>query len=456
MSIKYINWNKEAEKIILTYEAFDEFKQSLDENKRYYNCDGFKTIRSYWTNGEWTLNEDYGDSTIWMGCWDETKGDYEYKIYTTAEEQLTKEAKSGMKCRRELGKMLENKYGKKFTSCFGSLKVDKDLKFKSIDNFSLVQALHNINRCNGPLIGINYNVEEKVWDNVYKADVKSAYPAAAASKIPDIRTGEIIYGYFEPTIEWPVVFYLKSYHIAEYGMYDTHTDCLSGLWKFRNMKKAPNRTKFKNEPYIEFRDIRPEDEVCLRCKYSEYDLSVFCEIFEKKEKTKDKTERENLKNLLNFTIGTFDFLLFEKDKKNIKNKSKYDYFGHIRAVILARHNHKMIEYYKEMRKKGYQLLCIQTDSMVWRGGPLDCVVDTSNLGDFHREISNGRVWFHGCGAYFIEDSESWILKHQGIKEFPAIDNLGDFVEYFKDNDFFIEYVEYDPDTEKHIKRSYKV
>lgn len=429
---KYLDWRKESQKIIVPVDDWNDLVYSLDASKQRTDVWQKKTIRSYWRDWQWYLtNNQSGKPCIYTGGVNEN-GFQEYIIYTAGTSGIDDESFGGFECKRELNSILINRTGKGLEARFGYIGANKHKRFNNSDfsEYELIVALHNINRCNGPLIGTEYGTDNTYYDSgIYKADVKSAYPFAALYEIPDIRTGEIVKGYVAPTEEWPVVYYLKSYHIAEFNKYDTHSDKYSPLWRFRNKDKKPHYTQFKKEPYIEFRRVPDEEEVCLRCKYSIYNLKEFEQIYLDKERA-EGTNKAQKKALLNNTIGTFDYVLMEDDLKTI-SENTYSYIGHVRAVILARHNHKMIEYYNEIVKKGYEFICIQTDSMIWRGGPLDCVVKTQKIGDFHEEITNGRLFLHGCGAYFIEDENSYIEKHQGIKDFPAIDNLEDFREFFK-------------------------
>lgn len=411
--LRYIDWDTEALSMVIEPLKYNEIFDSLDPNKEVLK--GGWTVRSKWREGYWSYSTDsVGDPVLFV--MDE---DGKFHKYYISEKQ-------GFKARRVLVEKMKSNNHKAIQSRFGAIDLNKE------ENVWLVQAIHDINRCNGPLVGCIYsdNVE---LTNVYKADVKSAYPSQAIKDMPDWHTAELVEGYIEPTEEWPVVFYLKSHHIAEFGKYDTHDDCWNELFIYRNTI-LPNHTEHKNEPAIGFDNtIDDDDERCIRCKYSPYDWNEFKEFFDLKESAFEPEEKQEAKNVMNFAIGTLDYVILDEETKSRVVRRDMKYFGHLRAVILARHNHEMIQYYDEIVSKGYELISIQTDSMMWQGGPLDCVVDTNNLGDFHGEIAAGRLYCHGCGAYWIEDETNSIMKHQGIKNFPKeeINSYQKFKEFFE-------------------------
>lgn len=406
--LKYIAWDIEAEKHKISPQEYNEFFDTLDASKEIDPNDRKNTVRTWWRVGSWSFKTDSRGKPVLYYCDNKCK----FHIYTIEEE-------GGFEAKRILVNKMKQNNGKAIQARFGTVEP------------KYVQQIHDINRCNGPLIGSKYsnNIE---LENVYKADVKSAYPYNALTDIPDWHTAQEVKGYIKPTEEWPVVYYLNSHHIAEYGKYDTHIDCWSSLFKEYRNTTRPNYTSYKHESAIGFERVPEDEEVCIKCKYSKYDWYEFQEFFDLKE-----NGDENAKSVMNFSIGTLDFVIMDETKSKVKQDSNYEYFGHIRAVILARHNHNMIQYYKEIAARGYKFIAVQTDSMMWQGGPLDCVVETSNIGDFHGEIAAGRLYCHGCGAYWIEDEHNRIEKHQSIKGFPEINSYEEFKAFFEKTKEFI-------------------
>lgn len=457
---RYIRWSLEADVWLLEKEEWNRLIARLRSNPERWpevkNVDRQKTLRLVWLDGKWHIDS---DELYFAPCYDRyfifrlKKKQKELKVKTRykfldKEETIVPKGMTGMNARVILKEKMQEIKGFKEQKAFGALDLSKE------DERELAKAVHNINRCVGPFIGVNQKYLGKVTERVWKADYSSAYPAHGTYKIPDIRQREIVKGRERPTEEWPVCFYLKSGHLAEYGIYDTHIDGFSELYKeYRN---PFNRKNKYGEPAVKFKMIDDEDEVTLRMKYSKYDLKEEFDYFYKMKQ--EKKDREAAKAVLNMSIGTFDFL--PRKKKQICWNSGYRYFGHIRAVILARHNHEMIERYREIKGRGMELVSIQTDSMIWTttdpqiDGRLESTVCAllAKMGDFVEEICNGRVYIAHCGAYFIEDAIVKIIKHQGIENFDeSIDSLEGFIDWFKNNKVIIRADEMDEDGYYQLK-----
>ena len=424
-SRRYIEWDKEAVKISISDP--DEWNEKVAT----LNWDNYimfeeaqiarvKTLRAVWIYGTWTYQFNGERPVVYIGY---DIDNYEIWYFNPDNGQGIK-GFAALKVLKE--KMVETN-GKKLQARFGALNQmdEEDLK--------LVQPLHNINRCVGPFIG-NTSIRKNQYytDKIYKADVSSAYPAEGIYNLPDLHTAELIRGYVEPSEEWPIVFYLESNHVAEYKQKPLN---LSGEKKTLNKIVKPKR---KNEHPVYFGfAFNDEPELCLRCKYSKYNLEEFLYFYDRKK------EDELAKAVMNLAIGTFDFVVVPKGEVV---KSKNSYFGHLRAIICGRHNHKMIEYYNEIEKKGYEVLQVQTDSIIWRGGPIDSAIAEKEIGKLHLEIENGRGFIHGCGAYWVEDENNRICKHQGIKNWSDdIDTLEKFKEFFESNEYKMEFMKIDPE-----------
>lgn len=425
-----IRWDKEA--VICSFSEFEEWNKRVDtldwEEYIPFECTrGVRTSRSFWLYGRWSFEFTGQESVkIYVGY---EIDHHEIWIFNENNNQSIR----GFEARKILVEKMFQTNGKKLQARFGALNglVDDDL--------FTIQAIHNINRCVGPFIG-NASFKKNVFyeSSVYKADVSSAYPGEGIYKLPDLRTAQIFDEYIEPSEEWPIVFYLEHHHIAEYGRFDTHKDQFHPLYRwYRGNGKKPRKTSWKKERPIGFTDLFTEEpELCLCCKYSDYNLEEFLYFYEQKSRGIEK-EREEAKAVMNLAIGTFDFVCTDEKGNVIKSKSTY--FGHLRALICARHNHNMIQYYDEIVRKGYEVLQVQTDSIIWRGGPIESAIDEKKIGKLHLEIEDGRVFIHGCGAYWIEDKENKIEKHQGIKNFPKdVNSLEEFKKFFENGNPIIE------------------
>lgn len=460
---RYIRWYIEGDIWLLEKEEWNRLIARLRSNPERWpevkNVDRQKTLRLVWLDGKWCIDISRGELffapsynkyyVFRVSKKQKVKAKTKYKFLDEEEVKALKDI-AGMDALHILKEKMQEIKGFKEQKAFGALNLEKE------DERELAKAVHNINRCVGPFIGVNQKYLGKITERVWKADYSSAYPAHGTYKIPDMRQREIVKGRERPTEEWPVCFYLKSGHVAEYRMYDTHIDGFSELYqKYRN---PSNRKSKHDEPAVRFKIIDDEDEITLRLKYSKYDLKEEFDYFYKMKQ--EKKDREAAKAVLNSSIGCFDFLPRNKKTKQPLWNSNYRYFGHIRAVILARHNHEMIERYKEIKGRGMELVSIQTDSMIWTttdpqiDGRLESTVCAllAKMGDFVEEICNGRVYIAHCGAYFIEDAIVKIIKHQGIENFDeSIDSLEGFIDWFKNNKVIIRADEMDEDGYYQLK-----
>ena len=425
--IRYVYWSKEAQIIhIENDEKWDELINSFDPDKKINNPAGVKTLRAMWNNGKWAA--DIKGNMVYIY----TKDLDGYKIYVspqTAEGKNKEEIPiSGMEARNMLAHELLKTNGKSFQARFGGIAQTADKfvydKESGMSNLEVVAALHRINQNVGPFIGNASLLPNQNYEGVNKADVDSAYPNQAVNKIlPTLKDSKIIKGYVEPTAEFPFVFYLESNHIAIYNELDTHRDCFHPLYKnFRPDDSLVVKRKMKKEYRADFLRISKEKEICLCCKASEFNLEEFL-IFHGIKSRSEGIEKTKAKAVLNLTIGTFDMV-------NCPNYSllpyRYTYFGHLRAVILARHNHSMMNYYDEIVKRGGRVLQVQTDSIMWQGEVIESVKREKGLGNLVLEIESGKAFIHGCGAYWIEDNNKHIEKHQGLANFPAVNSMEEF------------------------------
>lgn len=417
--LRYIYWDKEAEKeVVSDYYEWNDIMDTLDWSLYipWEATYGIRTHRGFWLDGRWSYQIKNECPVVYIG----------YELYKHVIISFNSTS-DGIKALKALKAKMKETNGKLFEARFGGLPQDKE-------NLPRVKQLHEINRCVGPFVG-NASLQKNQWydSGVYKADVSSAYPAAGRDKLPTLKGCRLVNGYVEPSEEWPIVFYLKNHHIAEYGVFDTHEDMQHELYKWyrgRGDRKV-HKTKRKKEMPVKFLPF-VEDELCLCCKYSEYDLKEFDYFYDLKSSS-DKEEAEIAKGVMNKSIGTFD-MVDCPDMELLPCKIKY--FGHLRAIICARHNHNMIKYYDEIVSKGYKVIQVQTDSIIWQGGMIESATREKAMGKLHLEIENGKGFIHGCGAYWVEDNNTAIEKHQGIRGWKeyGIDSLEKFREFFETTD----------------------
>lgn len=446
IDIGHFDWENESEYIIIDdHEEWNKFIATLDRNKfiPFEATYGLRTNRSFWIDNRWSIIIQGECPTVYLGI-------------NMQKKQIVKFApdshKGGLAARKVLVNKMHETNGKKLQARFGALSQDRELYWLEWTNLDVVKALHQINRCVGPFIG-SIDKNTYVSEGLYKADVSSAYPSCGRERLPDLKKSKMVRGYVEPSEEWPIVFYLVGHHIAEYGVFDTHKDMKHDLYQlYRNSHTCKMwKTKKKKEKAVSFgpgylsQELK-DLEVCLCCKYSKYDLKEFDYFYNLKESLEDGSERDEAKGVMNYSIGTFDMI-------NCPNYEilpyKMKYFGHLRALICARHNHNMIEYYDDLIKSGYRIIQVQTDSIIWQGKMASCVSREKTFGALHLEIENGHGYIHGCGAYWVEDDNRVIEKHQGIRNWDLnkdkIQSLDDFRRFFETNEIEFEHWELQPD-----------
>lgn len=477
--IRYIYWKREAEtRIYYTPESWNAAVSELDADRRKNNITRVKTLRAMWVNGSWTANinqqclncEIYGEKDgkyFIMKHYNLNKMSREDKNESENEEPVIIEGKAaeddgiltGGECRSLLKDKMKETNGKSFNARFGTLLHSNENKFPGSEftQLDVVIAVHKINQTVGPFIANASLLQNQYHKGVNKADVSSAYPANAVNKtLPTWKDSKIVKGYVEPTEEYPFVFYLVSHHLAIYNELSTVDDIRHTLYKNYRPFEEKIITQYKKEKRSKpLPFINEEKEYSLCCKASEYNLDEFKWFYEQKSKT-EGPEKQKMKDVMNKTIGTFDMIECPNYVYLPKRTpwGDYDsYEGHLRAVILARHNHNMMKYYDAIEAAGGEVVQVQTDSIMWKGPIPDCVSRKSELGALVLEIENGRAFIHGCGAYWIEDEHQHIEKHQSIANFPeGIETLEQFAEIFETaktqnkKDVYIKRLVIDPNT----------
>lgn len=409
-SLRYVDWRREADIFTCDKQEINDILDSLDKQKEIKEVNSRKTVRTFWYDC-WYYNEN--EKSIY--CADE---EGKYFIYKSelGSKNLDRLERKGTLCAKALFEKFTERTGQSKSDAFGYFTYNKRKE---------IEIIHKCNRCVGPFIWSDSKYVNRRVENVWKADVSSAYPFSAGERLPDAKTAILVEGMELPSEEWPVAFY-SSGHVAEYGMYDTWIDMHNFLYKFCRGNRA--KKSKHGEDYVRFDE---DNNYTILMKYSEYSLKEEFEYFYSRKKTDDLA-----KDIMNCSIGTFDSLDWDKKNKGLINwKSHYSYYGHLRAVILARHNHRMCQEYDNLMKKGYKLITVQTDSLMWIGGPYEGAVKEKKIGNLISEIEDGYGFIHGCGGYFVNDNkrEEPIVKAQGIPDFPKdeMKTMEDFIEWFR-------------------------
>ena len=236
----------------------------------------------------------------------------------------------------------------------------------------------------------------------YKADVSSAYPAAACGALPDASSMMRIKGRVAPSKEYPFAFYEKSGHLAEYGKYDSHKWLGTFYRKYITFEKGEKQRDDLDARTVA---VEPDDEITILMRSAGYSLTKTMKMLYNR-----KVESDDVKQAMVAFFGFCQSVNF--------NKGKY---AHIVAVVYARHIQRMIEFSQKLRDAGCVPLMYATDSIAWRGKPPEglCVEpEKKSMGAFVLEYKNAVLRYKACGVYALQDLKTgniYLVKHQGIK-----------------------------------------
>ena len=194
---KYINWYKEAEYISLAPSEWLQLIDTLDFSKRLAVVRGMKTIRSLYLTGFWA----YDVNKNHLFRYDNEKEQFQIISYhnITEDGEIEINLTGGQARKLFTQEMANGKWQKRYGCLYQNGKLFDESA--PITNCLLVQMLHDINRCVGPFIGNDFRDNLTVDKGLWKADVKSAYPANSLDNLPDLHTASLEYGHFQPTEE---------------------------------------------------------------------------------------------------------------------------------------------------------------------------------------------------------------------------------------------------------------
>lgn len=188
------------------------------------------------------------------------------------------------------------------------------------------------------------SMARKPIDNIYKADVSSAFPYEACKRLPTLIDCKVIYSYdVQPTEEYPFVFFNNGrlLFLEEDGtIVDTQTFGQYYNWAMASLNYRNRRMQYDYPTY--------EHECCLCCKAGPSLQSIMEEIYEEK-----KHGDKHAKLLMNRFIG----YCWRKRQPN--------YF-HLAAVIIARCDNRIVEMARRLLDRGHTPLLIATDSIMWK------------------------------------------------------------------------------------------
>ena len=372
-NFKYIEWYKEAEVVKCTTDEFKEYYYWFKENGTRAKS------RTEWN--EWrdilpafSVAKKNGYKQLFT-C----DGDMNFRIYTTAQDDPTKDGCAGTKAIQALIDAVCEDCGTKdrriLARNFGTIK--KEVKKCIPKQFFYI----NKNLC-GP--------NSDYW-YASSVDDSSHYPAALCGELPTSKDCVELEGRVEPTEEYPFAFYIKSGHLCIHNGVDTRK------WTKSYFMKDLFNPKVHN-PYL-----KAEDDKTILMKRSDYRLDkTMDKFYSNKKNATDEKKRKEAKLVLNALIGMF----------HQKSYTSYKY-AHLAAVCLARANQSMLDMCETVGVGN--VLHVAIDGCIYLGDEeYGCEESDKGLGRFVQEFTGCEVKIAATNKYMaMKDGVLIKFKHGG-------------------------------------------
>ena len=233
---------------------------------------------------------------------------------------------------------------------------------------------------------MNIGYRGQILDEVYKADLSSAFPTQILRDLPTLHGSITVSGRAEPSEKYPFAFYTKSHHIKTLD-YDSHD---LNCWYYREYYKCDD-------------NVKDEDEVTILCpkmsaKYHDALAKAFEDCYNHR-----KDDSFN-KFIMNATIGYFQ-------------RNNNPALSFISAIVILRCNIDMIRRCYQLEEEGNIVLFIATDSIAWKGKPSSIAIDEKYLGSFTYEGKNTTFLGYSSKAYqWLTNDGKCITKYSGMKK----------------------------------------
>lgn len=370
--VRYIPWHK-MPKMNVSDEQFTEIFKSLDPKKRFT---GFYTKRSSYEEGSWTTKRLGLNRNIYirkngryLHYWSHIDNHKNYDGNKEKKKYLGRAAIS------TVNSMFEEKNNVTLKGAFGYSPIEVKLMCSPKQFYYTNDKYFN-----------------KELLSVSMADFTSHYPASAAGQLPDYRTAKTVQGTVKPTKEWPFALYIKSGHIAEYGVFDSHDwvnhKLFDRLFVFHDEYRGSTLVHKAQHPFL-----NPDEDETILMKASAYELGdIYAELYAKRK------ENEEFKNAMNKSIGYMATCVYSSFR-----------LAHIRAFIIGRANAKMLKVVDEVGLKPIIQICV--DGVAYIGSSTHGL-ENKTLGSLHQEFSGAKGIFRELNCYIIEQDDKIIkVKH---------------------------------------------
>ena len=253
-----------------------------------------------------------------------------------------------------------------------------------------------------PISFVNRKFVGQILSGVYKADISSAYPAAASETLPNAHAYKLIPEVVEPTEEYPFCFYSNG-HIAIFNELDSRKwpELDYGVYAHSQRKRECLNNK------IEYTIVMQASKYSLR--------PIFEEGYKNKEESFGDNEKiEYYKGLMNKAIGCF---MSEEHYSTTRNYPNYA--AHLSAVIIARIVNRMLTECYNIRKAGGEVIAVYTDCVMWRGIGNRGLTREKQLGKLVLEAEDEYCTVGGGVGYALQrkgESKAYKIKASGYSK----------------------------------------
>lgn len=366
----HIYWSKESKMEIITNEQMEDLLQRLKKKK--WKVIAPTTDRDAYNGREYSVSKEGDYRRVYLYDKKENK----YKRFSTNIHDDTKNSRDDS---------LKGKGYKAISMLQDYFKQVNGVSFKTA--FNTVGELYKI--CiPKPLLYQNSDFYGHIL-RTSSVDVGSSYPANICGLLPDAHTSIKKEGTVAPNAEYPFAFYVKSGHLAQYGVFDTHK------WLFNNYSQRLFRFGEDEEFHINI--ISKDDDETILMKASKYQLTSTMEHFYKiKESFKhDSPDYLQAKLIMNSSIG----MMHKKEYNEYK-------YAHLSAVCIARANQELLNMLARINKNDVIQACV--DGVMYIGDQM--APNEKKFGKFHQEYTNKETLVTAWLKYIVMDDDGKLIK----------------------------------------------
>lgn len=361
-SVNYIYWKNEAETKMCT---FKEFNSILDRLKIVGTKIDYTCIRSKYKDLYYSIKyyKNSNNKNIYLY---ENGKYYIYIAHTIDDEKNKRKEKFGTKGIQQVKVDFLKDNGVGFKTAFGYVEEEFKRCVPKIFSYS------------------NPNYYGKII-RTSSVDFSSHWPFNAQGRLPDAHNYLKCQGTVKPNEEYPFAFYLKSGHVAEYGVFDSHN------WLNSSLYNAMFRYSNKEEDFPQNPILNPEEDITVLMKTSKYELGKYYEMF--------YNMREEDKNAKLYANASLGFM-------HRKNYDRYK-MAHIVAIVLGRAQNKTIEAMKRVGEM-YVVHAV-VDGFIYRS-KIKLGEDEKSFGNLHQEWVNLRTRIMKTNQYIVIDDNNVCVK----------------------------------------------